>query len=175
MEEIPQSHGPAIVVPGALGDLSPGSFALGRIASSGPHPLPTALIAGTALGQNLAGLDVKGSNANRLHNYCSSDPLAQKLTSMGWPTVFTQFNGEASSDAVVGLGSQLNLPPNPSSASGFQFTGYIHSRGLLDLSFAGPSVVDPDIVPPQGVSIPKQVINLLNTPVTQPSFNFMNP
>jgi len=170
-----------LIVSGAIGDLSPNSPALAAIASPGPHPhpIPTAFIAGILSSQNLAGLDVSGSNAKQLHDYCGSvfgDPLALQLTSTGWPTVFSNFNGETNSDGIVGLGSALNTPPNPPPTTGFQFSGYVHTTGLVtSLGFVGPSLVDPAIVSPQTISVPTRVIKLLNTPYTQSAFSPLNP
>lgn len=134
------------------------------------HPLPIALIAGTMTASNLSGL--AGSVlANTLRSIClpSSDPLAVNLTPSGWPNVFS---GQPS-DGVVPINSQLNrINGNPtttvSPGSLFTSPGHIHTRKLTSLGFSGPSVLDAG-------AVPAQVINLLNTPVTDPVFNLLNP
>jgi uncharacterized membrane protein/pimeloyl-ACP methyl ester carboxylesterase len=134
------------------------------------HPLPTALIAGTMTSSNLSGLT--GSVlANTLRNICLpfSDPLAVNLTTSGWPNVFS---GQPS-DGIVPLNSQLNrVNGNPTTTvppgSLFTSPGYIHTRALTYLGFSGPTVLDAG-------AVPAQVVNLLNTPVTDPVFNLLNP
>lgn len=155
---------------GAIGDVSPSSSALNNINNPQlppPHPLPSALVAG--IYSNFASLSCSVCAAATLRINCPNDPLTQSLTQQGWPAIFGENN-----DAIVGLGSQLNTTPNPS--GGLQFTGYVHSQGTEKLSFTGPSVLDPDVVPPKTISIPNQVISLLNTPVTTSSvFQLLNP
>src|SRR6266403_3738050 len=153
---------------GAVGDLVPGSIALTNIAN-GPitHQLPTALIVG--IYTNLTSLNSTVGKAGWVRTQCPNDPLTNSLTSDGWPGNFANNQN----DAIVDVSSQLSgLAPS----SGVQFTGYVHSQGTTDLGFTGPSVLDPDIVPPKTISIPNQVINLLNTPVTnQTVFILLNP
>jgi hypothetical protein len=154
-------------VSGAVGDLSPSSPALNAINNPPqpqPHYLPTAMIAG--IYTNFASLDCSVCWAATLRSQytgCPNDPLVQSLTPQGWAAMFGEQN-----DAIVGLSSQLNTP-NPGPTVGLQFTGYVHSRGTEKLSFTGPSVLDPDVVAPQTISVPTQVINLLNTPVSNTS------
>jgi hypothetical protein len=161
-------------VNGAIGDIRPSSAALNAINNPPqpqPHPLPSALIAG--IYTNFASLNCSLCAAAILRNQntgCPNDPLAQSLTQQGWPAIFGEQN-----DAIVGLSSQLNTP-SPGPTVGFQFTGYVHSQGTEKLSFTGPSVLDPNIVAPQTISVPTRVISLLNTPVTNTSvFLFLNP
>lgn len=162
-------------VSGAIGDLSPSSAALNAINNPlqpQPHYLPTAMIAG--IYTNFASLNCTTCAANILRTSsklgCPNDPLAQSLTQQGWPAIFGENN-----DAIVGISSQLNTA-NPGPTVGFQFAGYVHSQGTEKLSFTGPSVLDPNIVAPQTISIPNQVINLLNTPVTSTgTFQLLNP
>ncbi len=150
---------------GALGDLvdSPPSPALTAIAKQGQHLLPTAVIAGVYT--NFARLDDLVSKATVIRNWpigCPSDPLAQDLTSTKWPTIFDN----TANDAIVSETSQLNgLSPV------FVFQSVVHSPGTEDLGFSGPSVLDPDSV----TGIPSTVILLLNTPVTEASFNPLTP
>jgi len=135
-----------------------------------PHPLPTAMIAGTVSQANLAGLDPIISVAGAIRCICGSsllchpvfplisrpspNPLADKFTSADWNSVF---NGNLN-DAIVSLGSQLN----GDLTAGFQFEG-VHSGALTRLGFGGPSVLDPGV-------IPAKVLELLNAPVSDPAF-----
>jgi probable HAF family extracellular repeat protein len=157
--------GPAtLTLQGAVGDLADTpSQALQNIAAQGQHPLPTALIAGTINSTNLAGL-LNNATAMSLRAACgvgASSPLAQNLTAGNWPNVFNN----QPSDAIVSLNSQLDaLSPDP----GMVFDGNVHSPGTEKLGFAGPSVLDSG-------PVPTQVINLLNTPVTDPLFHLLNP
>jgi pimeloyl-ACP methyl ester carboxylesterase len=135
------------------------------------HPLPTALIAAAADNSNLSGVDGSVA-ANLLRSMClpSGDPLAVDLTTQSWPNVFS---GGQPNDTVVPLNSQLNrISGNPPTivAPGSLFTspGYEHSRSLASLGFRGPSVLDAG-------AVPTQVVKLLNTPVTDPVFNKLNP
>jgi hypothetical protein len=89
------------------------------------------------------------------------NPLATLLTPTGWPSVF----GNQQSDAVVPFSSEVNNLTVPTND---QFTGYIHSPGFTRLGFTGPTIVDAG-------AVPTRVIQLLNTPVTQPEFNLLNP
>ncbi len=163
---------------GAVGDLQGDglggpttSFALGNIATPGPQPIPTAFIGGIVNSTNLSGLD-SSANAAIIRNGCGNNdavvenPLAVNLTSSSWPNVF----GQAESDGVVPLTSQLNrvngsLTTFVPAAS--LFTG-VHSPGVEALGFSPPTLLD-------CCSVPQQVVNLLNTPVTDPAFNPTNP
>ena len=90
-------------VGGGIGDLQPGSAALG-FANTNGHNVPTALLAGQATSANFAGLTSTGClGARYIRHHCGTDPLAQNLTSTGWSQVFA---GQAS-DAIVPVGSEL--------------------------------------------------------------------
>jgi len=110
----------ALTLPGAVGDLvdSPTSQALLNINTTGqgPHPLPTALIAGVVNSTNLAGLANTSSLGFAIHSSCGtflSNPVAVDLTPTGWPTLFGEDN-----DAIVGRTSQLaNLTRHPEPGS----------------------------------------------------------
>jgi probable HAF family extracellular repeat protein len=148
-------------VPGAVGDLadSPMSQALQNIANPGQHPLPTALIAGTVNGGNLAGLAGSGT-ALAIQAACSG-PVASSLTPDAWPTMFNN----QPNDAVVSLNSQLNgLSPDP----GAVFDGDLHSAGIEELGFTGPTVLDSG-------PVPNHVIDLLNAFVSNSIFHLLNP
>jgi probable HAF family extracellular repeat protein len=146
---------------GAMTDLQPSSIALVDMASQSPHPLPTALIAGVYT--NFGVLDTSPTALFiRATCFVFGDPLANALTSTGWPAIFMN----QANDAVVSESSQLNgLDPG----SGFTFIGYVHSPGTEALGFSGPSVLDAKI------GAGDTVVFLLNKPVTQPSFIPLNP
>lgn len=159
------AQGGTLPFSGAVGDLTDSpSQALQNIAAPGRRTLPTAFLAGTANFSNLSGL-VNNGVALSLHVTCgltARDPLALNLTATDWPSVF----GGQANDIIVGLPSQLNglTTPDPNSV----FDGKIHSAGVLKLGFSGPTVLDSG-------PMPTQVINLLNTPVTNPLFHPLNP
>jgi pimeloyl-ACP methyl ester carboxylesterase len=144
------------LVSGAMGDLSVGSQALGRIAAPG-HGLFTAMIAGE--------YSTFGSLASSWGpSLCPSSPLAQALTPGRWPAVFTD-DAFQINDGIVSLHSQGNglsasLPP----------LSVMHSSALRGLGFVGTSVLDP------ASTVPGMVIDRLNTPVTNfSSFPLINP
>lgn len=167
-------------VNGAVGDLEGDgtggglSTALGNLQQTGFHQLPTALISGVVDSTNLDSLSTSFT-ANVIFQICGvlfGDPLAQALTPKGWPTVFGQ-----ASDAIAPLSSQLaNTSPNGAE----EFFGYVHSGGTERLGFTGPAVLPSaddvkNFTKDQVQRIPNEVITLLNTPVTQPVFNRLNP
>lgn len=154
----------SLPVSGAVHDLSPGSDALLDVAFPGSHPLPTALIAGVY--SNYASLDLSATAA-AIRFTCGTvfgDPLAQDLTSTKWPAIFAPDQ----SDVIVPVNSQFD---GLGSGAGFTesgFGGFIHSSALEQLGFSGSSVLDSGVVP-------NLVITLLNTMVTEPAFNPLNP
>jgi probable HAF family extracellular repeat protein len=163
---------------GAIGDLqgdgNGGGMSAGLQDIANPalaqHPLRIAFVAGTTMPPNLSGVGTTVAGV-LLRGLClpSNDPLAVNLTSTGWPNVFS---GQAS-DGVVPLNSQLNrvngaLTTTVPAASLFTSPGYIHTPSLGPLGFSGPTVLDAG-------AVPLQVVNLLNTPVTDPTFNPTNP
>jgi probable HAF family extracellular repeat protein len=165
-------------VSGGVGDLegdgSGGSLslALENMRQVGAaHIPPTALIAGVY--QNFASLDNLISYATIIRHWpigCPNDPLAQQLTSTGWPPLFNN----QPNDAIVPENSQLDgLVPSP----GSQFFGCVHSQGTEKLGFSGPDVLDSSCVSTTtNIPVPNQVIFLLNTPVTSTTyFNLLNP
>jgi probable HAF family extracellular repeat protein len=153
---------------GGVGDLvdSPPSFALQLIANQNFHPVPAALIVGVYT--NFSSLDTSRS-ARFVRSFCGAlgaDPLAKKLNSTDWPTIFNS----QSNDAIVSEASQLNgLTPSP----GSEFFGYVHSPAAEDLGFSSPSVLDVATAPH---TVPNQVILLLNTPWKNSAYyNMLNP
>lgn len=131
---------------GGVGDLQGDGFydsylsnALLEIQNSTPHEVPTLTIAG-AMTASLT----PPSNTNDLacglpcgaaevRNVCPGSTLALSLSPSGWPSVF----GGQASDAIVPLNSQVN-----GNLGALQVPGVIHSAGLEDLSFSGPSELD---------------------------------
>lgn len=154
---------------GAIGDLAPSSGALKAIAQGNVHPIPTALIAATYSGfsslfpsNSLIGIACSGPGGN-------GDALAEDLTATGWPAIFSPDQ----SDAIVPLNSQLD---GLGTGAGSVFPNLLHSpslEGVLGLGFSttSVSVLDPSPTNP----VPNQVIQLLNTPVTQSVFNPISP
>jgi pimeloyl-ACP methyl ester carboxylesterase len=144
------------------------SPALATLTQPGPHTLPTALIAGIATDANYSGLSTAAVTfklfaVTRLcGDFGTHDPLAILVnSSTGWPSVFNN----QSSDVVVPFSSEVN---NLTISAKSIFTGYIHSPGIGSLGFTGSTIVDAGLVP-------TRVIELLNTPVTHPDFNLLNP
>jgi len=164
------------VVNGAIHDLKGDgiggslSDALTAISAQGSHPLPTALISGVYT--NFASLD--GALFDLfVRKQCTADPVAQDLTSTGWPTIFSNSSdpNSGNNDAIVSETSQLN-GFSTGTGSDQVFTGVVHSKGTESLGFSPPSVLDPD---PTN-EIPMWVIQELNTPVNTPgSFVAVNP
>ncbi len=152
-------------VSGAIGDLQGDgtggglSAALQSLRQAGPLPIPTALIAAATTANNLNSLNCTFCVAELFRVRCRGNPLADNLTPQGWPTLFNN----QPNDAIVPQSSELNL------LSGFVVTGFIHTNSLTALDFTGPDELDPSS------DIPNQVINLLNTPVTDAQFNPLTP
>jgi pimeloyl-ACP methyl ester carboxylesterase len=153
---------------GISGQLSP---ALQEIASANQHPLPTAFVVGYMQAQNRAGLDSWKFAQLVIHGMCGTghgDPLGNNFTSTSIANVF----GGADSDGIVSLASQENNPagsPANYVPIASVFPGYVHGSGAIELGFVGPQMLDPT------GNVPLQVINLLNTAVTDPAFNLTNP
>src|SRR5205823_2574162 len=114
-------------------------------------------VAGIESATNLSGLSCIRCHASALRA-CSAtngDPLSVEVTPQNWPNIFAQ-----DSDGIVPLTSQLDR------LGGVQVPGIIHSGGLEELNFIGPSELDPG-------AVPQAVINLLNESVTGPDFKNM--
>ena len=144
------------VVDGAVGDL--------RATSLPNAAFPIAYIGATTgpTTTNLNGLDMKVLSASwTIYNGCGiqeGNPLARLLTNNPVGAWNQEFAG-APNDAIVPLTSQLS-----GESSALVFPGVIHSRGIEDLDFIGPSEVD------SGSGIPDEVINLLNEQTTGSDF-----
>jgi pimeloyl-ACP methyl ester carboxylesterase len=161
-------HGTTL--PGAVGDLATGSTGIQAIQGTlnsipvppGTPPVPTAMIAGQYT--NWGSLDHTLSVASYIRNIqCPGDPLAQLLTGTGWPTIF----GSAANDVMVSVDSQLN---GGDTAANFLASGsFLHTSGLSSLSFDRPAELDTNTV------ISNQVIQLLNTPITDSIFKPLGP
>jgi pimeloyl-ACP methyl ester carboxylesterase len=136
---------------GGVGDMQPLSPAILAIQSSNGHEVPTALVAGTANVLNTSSLDTSFA-AGFLQRLCSSDFLAVNLTSSNWtPNVFGEGN-----DGIVGLTSQQNL-----NMGSFVQDGVVHSGGVEQLGFTGPT----ELSPSSASQIQTFIITLLNTKV----------
>jgi pimeloyl-ACP methyl ester carboxylesterase len=159
--------GTASPLAGGLGDLAVDadgnlSEALQALKESNPHEAPTALIAATENDQNLAGLKSFWHGKAQIYLRdiaCTTDQLARALTAEQWSSVF---DGQES-DGIVPRKSQF------ASRDGALFPGLIHSSGLEDLGFNGPSELDPD----SQSHIPSKVIQLLNAPTGSGYFQLL--
>lgn len=121
---------------------------------------PIAIVAGLATQTNLAGLDCGLFCTPTMLKWLACrhhSPLADDLSSSGWPAIFSQQN----SDTIVPLTSQMPV------SNGKRFVGVIHSNGLLGLDFVGPAELDSQS------GIPQAVIDLLNEPINGLDFNKM--
>ena len=119
--------------------------------------IPTAMIAASMSSAQLTAVDAS-SNARDIRILCgqlANNPLANALTSSGWPTIVG-----SESDAIVPVNSQLAGTLNTE----FPLAADVHSPGTEDLGFAGPSELDDTAV------IPPEVLTLLNTPIDQSVF-----
>lgn len=136
--------------------------ALYAISQPNGHEVPTAMIAGTMTGDNLAGLNCSlstpaGCVAAAVRAACANSPLAAKLTQAGWPGVFGQ-----DSDSVVPLTSQLD---NTAPLDGVnRVWGIIHSSGMELLGFSGPTELD------ETFNVQPLVVRLLNMPLNSSWF-----
>jgi pimeloyl-ACP methyl ester carboxylesterase len=118
----------------------------------GVQPFPMAYLAATASAANLGGLDCIGCKAWWLKNViCRTSPLAQDLTSNGWPNVFGANNP---SDGIVPLKSELN-----GSSNGNPLTGLVHSAGLYSLDFLGPSELESGVMAIDAVDLLNEAKN----------------
>jgi triacylglycerol esterase/lipase EstA (alpha/beta hydrolase family) len=150
-----------VVSSGATGDLQPTSAAIAAT-HAGPALIPTAMIAGQASAAQIA---AGGTNTvgGILTTLCFVDPLAQLLPA-GWTRLMSapgDVIAGGASDAVVPLQSQFDgdaayFDANPSNTK----YGVVHSNGVVQLGFSPPTALD------QAGNVPPQVVNLLNTPVS---------
>lgn len=151
-----------VQVNGAVGDLQGDGFG-GELSAalssfSNSEPFPTAYVDGLMNAANLSTVQCVACNSTELDLACAADPLAHELTKDNWPDVFSQ-----GSDAVVPVLSQTNKTSN--AGSPLEFTGVIHSSGMLGLDFSGPTELD------RASGIPVEVINLLNEAKDGPDFH----
>jgi hypothetical protein len=144
------------------------SAALQTLAMQGPRSLPAALVAGNYT--NWSSLDCTFQcTPARIRSKGPNEPLSQSLTSTGWPGNFGTAPNNIN-DGLVGVTSQLN----GLTSSNLLFTGLAHSTALIGsytgLGFTAPSVLDSATgTPPNPIA--QKVVDLLNTPVTQPPFS----
>jgi pimeloyl-ACP methyl ester carboxylesterase len=150
---------------GATADNGQLSQAIQNIQSGSGLQAPTALIGGTMAAQNLASLGPPNFNVLRaICGAAAGDPLANSLTSTGWPLVFGA--GGQPSDGMVSLVSQL--PPNGvgsplSDGLTNPFSGVVHSAGVVNLGFTGPDELNYS-------PIQTAVIQLLNASIQSSGF-----
>jgi len=165
-------------VSGAVGDLDGISAALAGLQQQGnlPSLLPVAYIVGKMTPDNLAGLsclhDLEQNPVTAIkkcivllgiregcgHSRLGHNPLARALTPSGWPRLF---GGD--SDAIVGIGSQLN------GSTGVEIPGLIHTPGFEKIDFSGPAELDFN----SGVS--GAVIRLLNEQASGSDYQLLTP
>jgi len=150
------------------------SSALQTLSLQGPRPLPVALVAGYYSNWSSLGCG-DGCTPDRVRKKCANEPLAQSYTDTGYSTNFSAAPTNLN-DGIVGVTSQLNGP----ASSTLLFPGVAHSPGIVGytfgLGFTSPSVLDSATgTPPNPIA--QKVVDLLNTPVTQPPFsqNVINP
>jgi pimeloyl-ACP methyl ester carboxylesterase len=144
---------------GAVADLQPTSQAIANLNKSNIHPLPTAFVVGVTDASNLNGLTtIKPTLLRFVCGTLGGDPLATNLTPTAWNSVFA---GQPN-DAIVTSPSQTN-----NLGGGTQFTGFVHSDGVKALGFNGPSMLNEGLPQGQAGVVPTEVINLLNTPISQ--------
>jgi hypothetical protein len=174
-------------ISGAVGDLQGDGYggalsqALQNIQNPGSHAIPTALIYGVAEQSNLDGLSTSAVSVV-IHSFCGvaqQNPLGKALTSSNWAGVFTVVPyAPQPSDGIVPLASELD---GKASSSGLEADGFVHSGGLERLGFTGPSMLptSSDEATPafldELVTVPNYVIQLLNTPVSDPKYQSLNP
>ena len=150
-----------IGIDGAVRDLVdfPLSPASAKITNLSPHQLRAATIAG--IYTNFDRLDwhpISVAVRNKPFG-CPTTPLAQALTSTGWPAVFS---GEEN-DGIVPRTSQWN-----GLSGGLRVDHVVHSPGPLSLGFDGPSAL-------ASRAVSTMVIDLLNTPKNSPFYVLINP
>lgn len=142
-------------VSGAVADLQVGSGAVTNLQN-----LPTAMIGGRMTTSQLggAGQNLAGKTIVAFCGTIANDPLANVLNPLDW---LGEMQGD--SDGIVPLARQFNgnLAYSVTTAGASQNTfPAIHSQGIATLGFLPPTVLD------QASGAPTQVVNLLNTPVT---------
>jgi triacylglycerol esterase/lipase EstA (alpha/beta hydrolase family) len=156
-------------VNGAVGDLQPTSAAIASM-QSGAALIPTAMIGGqmTSTQTNGAGSAWEARVLVALcGNSYNNDPLAAELNPAGWTNLLSQYN-----DAIVSLASQFDndLAYSVSTPGPGQNTfPAIHSPGANALGFLPPLIMD------EASGAPAEVVNLLNTPVSNSAIFVVKP
>jgi pimeloyl-ACP methyl ester carboxylesterase len=141
---------------GAVGDLVPGSVAIGYVQqqSNSGSSVPTAMISGqmTDNANGLSGLSL-GHLAKGICSF-QNDPLAQYFTPTGWPMML---GGD--SDALVPVVSQQN-----GQSTDPPLVGVIHTDQFERLGFSGPAVLRIDQQVQQGLqpNVMTPILNYLN-------------
>jgi pimeloyl-ACP methyl ester carboxylesterase len=153
-----------VSVSGAVGDLRQASAAVGSLQN-----LPTALIGGKMKASQEAGAG-QSALGEFLVAVCGNsqvnDPMAVALNPVGWIGMM-----QGDSDGVVPLLSQFNGSLANSITSGPSQNTFpaIHSANTASLGFVRPSLLD------EASGSPTEVVNLLNTPVTNSAVFLSNP
>jgi pimeloyl-ACP methyl ester carboxylesterase len=123
----------------------------------------TALIAAKEDSSNLSGLDQCIACLATIAKYaCLDSPLTGYMFAFRWQEIFSVGYDSPGDDALVPFVSQLNNTSNDNPAQAFD--GLIHSHGTELLGFNGPSIMDDPYH-----AVPNEVIDLLNTTITNPS------
>ncbi len=165
-----------------MGDLTQSaaglSGALKKLNVQTQYPIATAMVVGKMSSAQLRSLDasscawwnllckaqaVPGVVTRLLiRHFCVGDPLADNLTTSGWPTILG-----AESDGIVPINSQadgFSVSPAISLLSPTTLVyGVIHTSTIEELGFSGPGELQGN---DQGTAVPGIVMRLLNSPVT---------
>jgi pimeloyl-ACP methyl ester carboxylesterase len=147
-----------------LGSTSQTLVALYVAFASGSQPFPMAYLAGVEGTANLADLNCSACSAAAIRFACGglplNDPLANDLTTNGWPNVF----GGSANDGVVPLTSQLNgAATGGTPGGGGPVANIIHSDSLSQLDFIGFSELNSG-------SMAAYAVDLLNEAKNGPDF-----
>jgi pimeloyl-ACP methyl ester carboxylesterase len=138
----------------------------------GMPPMKIAMLGGLLQPGEYSKIDSFGFFRTIVHASCqvpsaaSEDPtnISQNLTGAGWPILlgFLDANS-ATSDGIVNVNSALNGPSPLHVADETTLFDAIHSKGT---AFIIPNVID---LPDQPSGLPARVLDLLNTPVSNPA------
>ena len=155
---------------GGVGDLQPTSSAVSAI-HTGSAIIPTAMIGAQLSSGQLAGAGgLSPSWGYVLTTLCGaptgvSDPLALALNPTGWPALFVSpTNPAGASDGIVPLSSAFDGESSYAQRLPFVITNAVHNSAAESLGFGPPGELD------QASGIPTDVLQLLNTPVSNSVF-----
>lgn len=144
---------------GAVGDLEPTSSALSALHAGTPI-IPTAMIGAKLSSWELvnAGNSPAGRYLRLVCGTYAGDPLALALTPSGWPGLL------GASDSVVPLSSQFDGESSYAQSLPFSIPYAVHTSAMERFGFGPPGELD------QASGIPSDVLQLLNTPVSNSVF-----